>query len=197
MQVYYISGSYLARTARAICLTLALLCSAAPASALVPSGQVRSVHGNPLQVNVVHYLSKLHPVSTGSHKWNWGYPYRKGSIEIDGTTYSNSVMHVAYYSNETDPVGAYAWADYNLARKCTYLRGVKGISDRSPDPHTRATWTVFGDGKVLSKHTLGFGVAQPTNIDVTGVLRLQIRVTIVVRGRATYGWGNARVVCSS
>jgi hypothetical protein len=172
--------------------SLAMVACFAPAAAATSYGAELGTHPQ-----VTHFLSKTRIVSTGHTSHWYGNVFSRGSIEIDGATYPTSLRQAGYDCCETYSAGQSAWMEWNLAKKCTNLYAAEGISDNSPDDNTQATWKVFGDGKPLKSWTIGFGAVRKIGVDVTNVLRLKLEVTIVTAGVATYGWGNARVVCSS
>ncbi|MFC3996470.1 protein kinase [Nocardiopsis sediminis] len=64
-------------------------------------------------------------------------------------------------------------AEYNLGRGYEEFSAVVGLSDESPADE-EAEFTVIGDGEQLENKTLGLGEDAELEVDVTGVLRLQL-----------------------
>ena len=68
------------------------------------------------------------------------------------------------------------------------------MSDDSPDSNSKATFEVFADGRKVFDQAVGYGETAEIDLDVTGVLRLQLVNGVIERGDAIVVWGDARVL---
>ena len=68
-------------------------------------------------------------------------------------------------------------AAYNLGRGYHTLTAVAGIDDKSPDGTVNPTVFILGDGRQLGTFAPTLGKPVDVNIDVTGVLRLEVKWT--------------------
>ena len=92
-----------------------------------------------------------------------------GDVQINGQAFVEA-MQCSASSGEPR---IYAWA---LGRHATLFTAVAGVSDSSA-PTTKATLTVFTDGTEVYSTTLTHGSSQALEVDLTGVLRLEIRIS--------------------
>lgn len=91
-----------------------------------------------------------------------------GTFEADGEVYgSGAKVSFGNASPETH--------EFNLSRDFVRMDGAIGISDDSPDD-ARAKVEVIGDDRELFSTTVKFGETVPFDANVSGVLRLKIRV---------------------
>lgn len=91
-----------------------------------------------------------------------------GSYALNGTNYQNSLS----CSAGQDKPYTYGWL---LNRKAMYLEGTVGVAD-TEKPGEKVTVTVLGDGRVLGEIPAAYGAPAHLGVDVTGVLRLEVRV---------------------
>ena len=73
---------------------------------------------------------------------------------------------------------------YNLGRDYTKFTGLLGLDDNSPISTTHPSVEIDGDGLKLASFTPTLGHPAQINIDVTGVLRLDIKYTNAGQGIA-------------
>ncbi|MFG1809610.1 NPCBM/NEW2 domain-containing protein [Streptomyces sp. NPDC049040] len=66
-------------------------------------------------------------------------------------------------------------AQYNLGRDYTRLTAQVGLDDNSQDAKVAPTLTIVGDGRQLLTVLPKFGASSPLDVDVTGVIRLEIK----------------------
>ncbi|WP_405586222.1 NPCBM/NEW2 domain-containing protein [Streptomyces sp. NBC_01190] len=66
-------------------------------------------------------------------------------------------------------------AQYNLSRGYTRLTAQVGLDDNSPDSKVTPTLTIVGDGRQLTSALPKFGTPSTLDVDVTGVIRLEIK----------------------
>lgn len=129
-----------------------------------------------------HNLADLTPVTGG---------WQTGVAEINGTKYRHSLLDTGGYG----PVG------YNLARKCSTLKGVAGLRD---DSSADDTYQFEIDGvtgqlnTVLLEVTLQLGQDQPFTIDVTNLLRANFGATFLSGSQTNPdvpAYGTPRILC--
>lgn len=65
---------------------------------------------------------------------------------------------------------------FDVGRDYRKVRGTVGMSDNSPSD-ARVKFEVLGDGRSLLAQELGLGEAVPVDLDITGVLRLELVAT--------------------
>lgn len=92
---------------------------------------------------------------------------------VNGTEYSAGVVCQSRENSANDSV----WL---LNRKVNQFKAVVGQSDDS-DPGSTVAWAVYGDGKLLTQGTSAYGQAAPIDVNVTGMLRLTVSVTLTSR----------------
>ncbi len=66
---------------------------------------------------------------------------------------------------------------YDVGRNYTSFSAIGGIDDASEDDQTIVTVEVLGDQRSLASATVALGTTQPLEVDITGVLRLELRWT--------------------
>lgn len=130
------------------------------------------------------YLSDMRPVS--------GSP-RIGSRTINGVAYANSVAREFGGCAQSVNYG------YDLGRNWSRFQATVGISDNSRS-NSVVQYEFYGDGRKLGNTvTSRLGTATPVNLDVSGVLRLELRATFVEGDKGlcsrpgNWVWGNARI----
>lgn len=135
-----------------------------------------------VQVYEWHYLADLDHI--GYYGWD------TGSIEVNGKTYAHSISSTVGYNTQA--------VSYNLARKCTKLTGIVGMTDDST-PGDDYIFEVTGYGNALANHDLLFGTDTPISLNVGSILRLQIDwqdgTQTNYDQNDTVVFGNARVLC--
>jgi len=126
-----------------------------------------------------HYLADMD--SAGENDW-W-----TDTAEVDGTTYTHSLVVTVYE-------GTFV-ANYNLARKCSTMTGVAGLSDDAT-PDDTFEFGILGDGNQLFTDTLQLGQHQTFKLNVQSVLRLELTGTPVSNQDVDeLVYGNPRVLC--
>lgn len=139
---------------------------------------------NPPASTRSQYLSDLRPVS--------GSP-RTGSRNVNGVAYANSVAREFGGCTQTVNYG------YDIGRNWSRFQTTVGISDNSRSDSV-VQYEFYGDGRKLGTTiTSRLGTATPVNLDVSGVLRLELRATFVEGDKGlcskpgNWVWGNARI----
>lgn len=129
---------------------------------------------------VILFLFDIQPVEGGITE-------EPGSVS--GKTYTRSVTQYV------DSVCCPQKAGYDLARGYRIFRATAGLSDDTASEVT-ARLEIFGDGRSLFSQDVALGQAVPIEIDVTGVLRLELVVTKLsdVYADPTIVWGDAQVL---
>ncbi|MBD2758099.1 NPCBM/NEW2 domain-containing protein [Yimella sp. cx-573] len=110
---------------------------------------------------VIQYVDELTAVSGG---------FSKDAATIKGKSYPHAVNQsiCGWDSGQT--------ASYNLGTYYRQLKATVGQDDSSTSSTNTALVEVFGDGKKLWSKTIAFGQTYDLDIDVTKVLRLEIKV---------------------
>lgn len=114
-----------------------------------------------------------------------------GAGSVSGTTYTRSVLRPT-----EDSVGYPVKVGFDLARGYRILRATVGLSDDSKSDSI-ARVEVYADGRPLFSQDLALGQAVPIDLDVTGVLRLELLVTKLAPqsyDSALVVWGDAQVL---
>jgi NPCBM/NEW2 domain len=123
------------------------------------------------------FLADLTPVS------NYG-TFDTGDAAVNGRDYLNSVILDMNFGKTS--------AAYNLERQWRTLQATVGLRDDSTQKD-EYEFQVFADGRPIYSHLFALGQSQHIRLNVAGVLRLELRATLV---RDFYGdaygvWGNA------
>ncbi|WP_291378314.1 PASTA domain-containing protein [Demequina sp.] len=129
---------------------------------------------------VIDFLADMRPVegSIGS-----------GPASVSGVTYTRSVTYRLYYDDPSQ-------AGFDLGRDYREFRTTLGASDESPSD-VSIKFEIYGDGRLLHDSTLSFGASEAVSVDVTGVLRLELRATRVAgSGRPYSVFADARILGS-
>lgn len=110
-------------------------------------------------------------------------------VEIDGEALPSSLM--------CDLGDEASGSDYALNRQISRLQATVGQSDVTDQGH-RVRFLVIADGLTLFDRTLPLGEGVPVDLDLVGVLRVQLRAVRVGGGDCcpdvTAGFGSARLV---
>lgn len=112
------------------------------------------------------FLVDLEPVA--------GFVEEYTGVVLNGEPQLNSVG--AEVSSCFYPTGS---VQYNLGRNYTTFNALSGVDDAAEDDDIRVTVEILGDQRSLGEVTLALGQPQLIEIDVTGVLRLELRWTVV------------------
>ena len=107
------------------------------------------------------------------------------SAEVDGRVFPHSLSTYL----RRDPT-----ASYNIGRDYRRFVATVGLSDDSTDSTSKATFEVFADGRKVFDETVGYGRAAEIDLDVTGVLRLELVNGLIAGGDARVVWGDARLL---
>ncbi|HEU5150993.1 MAG TPA: PASTA domain-containing protein [Iamia sp.] len=111
-----------------------------------------------------------------------------GEVEVNGETFPNSLYYGAYESDCT--------AEYNLGRDWERFKATVGLSDDS-ESTAQVRFEVLVDGTSLFNEVLGLGATAEVDVDVSGGLRLVLRITSLDDYQDADGvWGDARLVGS-
>lgn len=133
---------------------------------------------SPSQAAASQYLADLNSVSGSGDLFT-------GSAEVNGRYFANSV----YLSNPPGNVS------YNIGRQWKDLEATVGLSDDSPE-NEKVQFQILADQRSIYNHVFVLGQSQQINLDVTGVLRLELIATLVSPyvGQTEAVWGNAEVI---
>lgn len=109
-----------------------------------------------------------------------GQSLQAGTATLNATAYTHalSAASCSTYSDNAVTTG------FDLSRTYTRLLTKVGVSDDSPSGSS-VKFEVLGDGRTLASTTAGLGAPQDIDVDVTGVLRLQIVSTALSSGTGT------------
>lgn len=88
---------------------------------------------------------------------------------VNGETLANSMIFSLYSSS----VG---YASYNLSRDYVELQVTLGVADYSPT-NGQCQFEIVADGKSLVSQSVPLGVTHPVTVNITNVLRLNLRAT--------------------
>jgi NPCBM/NEW2 domain-containing protein len=123
------------------------------------------------------FLADLSPVS------NYG-TFDTGDAAINGRNYLNSVILDMNFGKTS--------AAYNLERQWRTLEATVGLRDDSTQKD-EYEFQVFADGRPIYSHLFALGHSQHIRLNIAGVLRLELRATLVgdFYGDAYGVWGNA------
>jgi hypothetical protein len=141
--------------------------------------QVLSPSGTAGQGGASQYLAGLNQVAGSGDTFT-------GSAEVNGQTYAESV------SLEVNPGPANV--SYDLGRQWGHLQATLGLSDDSPE-NEKVQFQIIADQRTIYSHVFELGQSQQINLDVTGVLRLELIATEVSPyvGQTEAVWGNAEL----
>jgi len=152
----------------------------APHSAMPVSGPVVGTPSPaPSASSSRQYLAYLTPVSGNVHVYT-------GSAIANGSNYLNSVMLYMTFGSTS--------AEYNIERQWRILDATIGLRDDSPQKE-EFELQVFADGNPIYSHLFGLGQSQHIRLNIVGVLRLELRGTVVggFYGNAYGIWGDAEL----
>jgi hypothetical protein len=124
-------------------------------------------------------LAELTPVANSG-------AFETGNAEVSGKNYLNSVILDMALG------GSYSVA-YNVERQWHILQAIIGLRDDSPQNETYE-FQVIADGHVIYSHLFVIGQSKHIRLNISGVLRLELRATL--SSPAFYGegygvWGDA------
>jgi len=126
------------------------------------------------------YLSELHP--------NRSSFFAKRPALLNGTTCVDSLIGTASSSRVKEAV-------YTIGRNYSRFRCQVGVLDTESKLDSKVTFRILGDGTELytSGGPVGIGSPQEVDVDVSGILTLQLQATSD-SGMAHIAWGNARLI---
>ena len=85
---------------------------------------------------------------------------------------------------------------YNLGRQWRHLEATVGLSDDSPE-NEKVQFQIFADQRSIYNHVFELGQSQQINLNVSGVLRLELVATLtsayVADTEAVWGDANLTV----
>jgi hypothetical protein len=114
---------------------------------------------------IVGYLADQRPVSTSSSALESGTWY------TNGEPYTHALkVPIGRYSADSTVI------EYDLSRDYRQLLGAVGLEDRSVGGTTFKV-EIYGDDRSLFDSVLALGQVQAVDLDITGVLRLEVVVT--------------------
>ncbi|MBB1023262.1 MULTISPECIES: NPCBM/NEW2 domain-containing protein [unclassified Dietzia] len=145
------------------------------------SGSQNQGPGNPpIPGTQTTYLRAMQTVRGGAEP-------TKGSVNINGRTYAQSVYTSQFMTTSTN-------YQYDLGKDWSNFRATIGLSDTS-HPDARYQFRVFVDDQQRGSWAMRLGQAQDININVSGGLRLKLEVTKTAANgnNANAAWGDARV----
>jgi hypothetical protein len=110
-----------------------------------------------------------------------------GSTHVNGQYFAESV----YLSLNPGPANV----SYNLERQWHSLQATVGLSDDSPEAE-KVRFQVIADQRIIYDHTFVLGQSQQINLNVSGVLRLELVATLASDYVADTSavWGNANLI---
>jgi NPCBM/NEW2 domain len=134
---------------------------------------------SPGSTNTPQYLASFSPVSGSGDLFT-------GSANVNGQYYADSVIL------ELNPGPANV--GYNLERHWQTLNVTVGLEDDSPE-NEKVQFQAIGDGHTIYNHVFELGQSEHLSLDVSGVLRLDLVVTLASNfvGQTEAVWGNASV----
>src|ERR1017187_8793515 len=136
---------------------------------------------SPSQSIASEYLDALNPVAGSGNLFT-------GSVEVNGQYYANSV----YLDLNPGPGNV----SYNLGRQWRHLEATVGLSDDSPE-NEKVQFQIFADQRSIYNHVFELGQSQQINLNVSGVLRLELVATLtsayVADTEAVWGDANLTV----
>jgi len=123
------------------------------------------------------YLADLTPVSNSGS-------FDAASAAVNGKSYLNSVILDMNFGSTS--------VAYNLERQWRSLEATVGLRDDS-NPKDKYEFQVYADGHPIYSHLFALGQSQHIKLSIVGVLRLELRATLVEAyyGEAYGVWGNA------
>lgn len=131
---------------------------------------------------VTEYLADWKPVQ--------GDDPGTGTVTINGKTYTHGMwMNLPYYSSGTE-----GW-QYALGRGYRQVKGVVGLSDTSNSAAV-VRYEFLVDGRQVKVFDTNLGKTNPVDIDVSGGLRLEIKVTRISGGNvdAYASFGDLQII---
>lgn len=135
-----------------------------------PADCRNAISASPAVQNPRKYLRELTPVA--------GEP-ASGAAEVNGNLYINSIT-----LSPNSPWEDSDRAEYNLSRDWKCFTAIVGVRDDAPSDAI-ARVEVTGDGQVLLKKDLALGTADAVALDVSRVLRLELK-SITISGDDVY-----------
>ncbi|MGZ6799118.1 MAG: NPCBM/NEW2 domain-containing protein [Mycobacteriaceae bacterium] len=114
------------------------------------------------------FLADMTPVQTSSSSSN----VQTSTVTMNGTTYAHAI------SGALDCGGTSDSYQYDLGRHFRTLTSKVGLSDDS-DSTTKVLFEVLVDGRKVFSQTTTLGKPVALNVDVTGVLRLDVVATMI------------------
>lgn len=95
-----------------------------------------------------------------------------GSVTMNGKDY----VHSVYFSTSWLSTGDARSSQWDLGRHFRTFTALAGVADSSSNGEV-VRMEVIGDGKILWANDMTLGVTKPVSVNVTGVLRLELRTT--------------------
>lgn len=111
------------------------------------------------------------------------------TIDMNGVTYTNTPTLSKARSSRT----AAGWVSYNLSRDWQTLVVQLGIDDSAGSLDAASKIEFRGDGELLEEATVRFGEVVEVEVDVSGVLRLEI-IRTNITGVGQIGLGYAQLI---
>jgi serine/threonine-protein kinase len=107
------------------------------------------------------YLEEIPPVS--------GHWSGEGAAAIAGKQYLHSLGAAVGRCSDGRAV------EYNLAKGFRQLVAAVAIDDNASDANVKVQLEIFADGRSVFTSPVGYGVATPIDVDLSGVLRLKFQ----------------------
>ncbi|GGX66220.1 hypothetical protein GCM10010510_07950 [Streptomyces anandii JCM 4720] len=103
-----------------------------------------------------------------------------GQASINGQVHPQSIEFQVYYV--ANPVNE---VSYNLGRDWRHFAATAGVTDDSTSG-AELRFQIFIDGQEIYDRTLTYGESNPVTLNVTGVLRLTFKVSLLNKEDGTY-----------
>jgi hypothetical protein len=148
---------------------------------------------SPTSIELTSKEAPLVKSSSGYTEDDNQYPPETGSIAISGTNYEKALRSSSrgkiLYPN-------IIYWDFNASKDWGRFEAIAGVDDSS-DSEMSALFQIIGDGKVLWEQPILFGQSVPVALDITGVLRLRLRIESRRDGAGYLGWANPTLIAQA
>lgn len=118
--------------------------------------------------------------------------------EINGTVYGHTLHR--WSNNLLSTCAGYTHADskrVDLSRDWNTFKAVAGWVDKGSDSEAQGLFEVYLDGELAASRIVGFGEQWRMSVDVTDVLRMKLKVSVIdddTCWSGDSGFGKARLI---